>query len=99
VGQNIWANQRSAPVDPGGRALQYGMGFQCPLLSPADSQQQGVFLFVQALGRYYYDADTRVNGHANEWDIVPGVHWRMSDKCWMSLGASRNSMFTWAWQF
>src|SRR6266545_483836 len=97
VGQHIWTGPR--PTDPGGRALRYGMGFQCPLLAPAGTNEQGVFLFVRAVGRYYYEGDTRVNGRALDWDIVPGIHWRLSDKCWMSLGASQHSMFTWAWQF
>jgi hypothetical protein len=96
VGQHIWTGAR--PADPSGRALQYGMGFQCPLLAPSCSDQ-GVFLFVRAVGRYYYDGDTRSNGRTMDWDLVPGIHWRVNDKCWMSLGASHNGMFTWAWQF
>jgi hypothetical protein len=97
VGQHITTNTRAA--DPTWHALHYGMGIQCPLLGPDSSREQGLFLFMQALGSYQYDPDYRPNGRANNWEFVPGVHWRVSDKCWMSLGASRNTMFTCSWQF
>jgi hypothetical protein len=59
---------------------------------------QGLYVFLQALGRYQYEADART-GRAANWDLVPGVHFRLSDKCWMSLGASRNGLFTCSWRF
>ena len=59
---------------------------------------RGLYLFMQALGRYYYDND-RVYNRAPDWNLVPGVHMRVNDKCWFSLGASRFSLFTCSWQF
>ena len=55
-------------------------------------------VFMQALGRYYYDND-RVYNRAPDWSLVPGVHMRVNDKCWFSLGASRFSLFTCSWHF
>jgi hypothetical protein len=94
VGQNIRAMMR--PSDPYGRNLQYGMGVQCPLV--VFGPDRGLYLFMQALGRYYYDSD-RIYNRAPDWSLVPGVHMRVNDKCWFSLGASRHSLFTCSWQF
>jgi hypothetical protein len=95
VGQNIRAVMH--PNNPYGRNLQYGMGVQYPLLQ-FGGPDRGLYLFMQALGRYYYDND-RVYNRAPDWSLVPGVHMRVNDKCWFSLGASRYSLFTCSWQF
>ena len=39
------------------------------------------------------------DGREMGWEFVPGVHWRLSDNFWMSLGAARRGMFTCSWQF
>jgi hypothetical protein len=95
VGQNLRAAMH--PNDAYGRNLQYGMGVQCPLVELG--KERGVYLFVQALGRYYYTDGDRPCTRAPEYSFVPGVHLRVSDKCWFSLGASRFSMFTCSWQY
>jgi len=77
--------------------LNCGMAVHCPL-APLDEQtDQSVFVFVQALGRYEYASDRQ--GRPMTWEVVPGLHWRVSDAFWMSLGASRSSMLTCWWHF
>jgi hypothetical protein len=58
-----------------------------------------MYLFFQALGRYRYDGDPSSQRRTGTWELVPGIHWRMGDNCWMSLGASRFSLLTCSWQF
>ncbi len=96
VGQPIRTSMRSG--DPVNHPIRYGMGFQCPVFCGGGNHDQGLYFFMQALGRYYYEGE-RPNGRAANWDLVPGVHFRLNDKCWMSLGASRNSLLTCSWQF
>jgi hypothetical protein len=66
------------------RSLQYGMAVQRPLLPEANT----VFLFVEALGRYRYD--TAIAGTAAAtaptMEVLPGMHFRMSDSLWLSGG-------------
>jgi hypothetical protein len=95
VGQNLRAAMH--PNDAYGRNLQYGMGVQCPLVELG--ADRGVYFFVQALGRYYYTDGDRPCTRAPGCSFVPGVHLRVTDKCWFSLGASRFSMFTCSWQY
>ena len=46
---------------------------------------QGMYLFLEALGRYRYDGDSN-SSQPRVWELVPGLHWRMSDSVWMSGG-------------
>jgi hypothetical protein len=94
VGQHIWANGAG---EPPGQSVQYGMGVQWPVLG-LGGREQGLYLFMQALGRYQYEGE-RLSGRAANWEFVPGVHWRVHEKCWFSLGASRTSLLTCSWQF
>jgi hypothetical protein len=95
VGQNIRAVVH--PSDPYGRDLQYAMGVQYPLLEFGGSDR-GVYLFLQALGRYYYETD-RLYNRAPDCSLIPGVHVRVNEKCWFSVGAARFRLFTCSWQF
>jgi hypothetical protein len=93
VGQNVRAMLHNNDVV--GRTVQCGMGFQCPLLE-IGGKDRGLYLFMQAIGRVYEgDRDGRDYNLA----FVPGVHWRVSEKCWFSLGASRFGLLTCRWQF
>jgi hypothetical protein len=95
VGQNIQANARWADnLDTG---FQYGMAIQTPVPGTASDGDQGVFLFLQALGRYRID--TRQEGRPMLWEFVPGVQWRLNTNCWMSVGASRYNFLNCAWQY
>ncbi len=79
-----------------------GMALQCALPGTEPTAPQGCYLFMQALGRYRYDsgaASPGANGPLMIWDFVPGVHFRWSNNCWMSLGASRYHFLSCAWQY
>jgi hypothetical protein len=74
------------------RGLEYGMALQRPL--PAVANGAGnLYLFVETLGRYRFDADTgtgvrtdsgTVNRPATAWEVLPGLHWRYNDNMWIS---------------
>jgi hypothetical protein len=96
VGQSIRANSRWQ--DNLNANFQYGMGLQYPLPITRPQSKQNVYIFVQALGRYRYDG-VSVDGHQAYWEVLPGVHWRWSDSCWMSVGVSHNNFLTCSWQF
>jgi hypothetical protein len=96
VGHNVRASMNN---DFNENALKWGMGFQCPVPGLTSKlQDQGVFFFMQALATYNYEG-YRPNGRPTNWEFVPGVHYRFSSNCWMSLGASRNGLLTCSWQF
>jgi hypothetical protein len=65
------------------RSVQYGMAVQRPLLPQDDS----IFLFVEALGRYHYDSTTSATtASAPTMEVLPGMHVKMSDGWWLSGG-------------
>jgi hypothetical protein len=79
--------------------FHYGVAWQCPVpLLTNSCDNTGVYLFMQALGRYRYEGETQ-QGRPAAWEFVPGVHWRVADSFWMSVGASRSSMLTCSWRF
>jgi hypothetical protein len=77
--------------------LNYGMALQCPLAPWVEPADRCLFVFVQALGTYDYVGDRQ--GKALNWEVVPGIHWRINDNFWMSLGASKLGMLTCSWQY
>jgi hypothetical protein len=77
--------------------LRYGMAVHCPLVPWADPEDCGIYLFMEAMGSYAYPGDRP--GRAMSWDLMPGVHWRLSDNFWLSIGGARSTMLTWMWQF
>jgi hypothetical protein len=96
VGQSIHANSRWQ--DNLSTNFQYGMALQYPLPGLKAQANQSVYVFVQALGRYRFDGAT-TDGHQTLWEVLPGLHWRCSDNCWMSLGVLHHNFLTCSWQF
>jgi hypothetical protein len=94
VGQHFCADARSANRQG---ATEYGMAMHCPVPGLVEPTSNGVYVYVQALGRYGYT--NYIDGREMEMDLVPGVHWRISDTLWMSLAASRRGMLTCSWQY
>jgi hypothetical protein len=96
IGQNIQASSRF--TDRMNTNFHYGIAFHCPVPGTDATNEQGVFLFVQALGRYRtYD-----NGSTDSramWEFVPGIQWRLNGNCWMSVGASRYNFLSAFWRF
>ena len=93
VGQQIRADLRSSNQ----ATMECGMAMHCPVPGLVEPTSHGVYFFVQALGRY--GVSNPGDGREMGWEFVPGVHWRLSDNFWMSLGATRRGMFTCSWQF
>ena len=77
------------------RRIYYGVAWQCPLFGYDKDSDQGVFFFVQAMGRFYYDD----NSTRPAMTVLPGIQWRVSDNCWLSVGGTRHGLISWAWQF
>jgi hypothetical protein len=97
VGSNIRTASHLADRLEGG--YHGGMAWQCPvpgLVNPSDNM--GVYLYMQALGRYRYDGEN-TTGRPATFEFVPGIHWRVADSLWLSLGAARSSMLTCSWRF
>ena len=59
------------------------MAVNRPLVDGIGGQGR-IYMFVEALGRYRYD--TTSDPSQPVWEMVPGVHWKMSDSWWLSGG-------------
>jgi len=72
------------------RNVQYGLAVQRPVLDTGPNKIGSFYLFVEALGRYRYDtpgtSSVNANGPLAVWEMVPGVHWRMTENVWLSGG-------------
>ena len=79
VGKDVRANSawRDGVTDG---SFRYGVALQQPVL--ATDARKGLFLFVEAQGQWsdHDPAATR------SWELVPGLHYRVSDNWWMSGG-------------
>jgi hypothetical protein len=91
-----------------GRRVECGMALQSAVPGLDDGPLGGVHFFVEALGRYRCDEMLNSTTVPN-WDLVPGIHWQLSENWWMSggllmpLGSSRFDSRLWqitcSWQF
>jgi len=80
LGQQLRLNSRwKGNLD---RGLRTGLAVQQPLVESPDGQ--ALFIFVEALSRYRYTDNPGQRPLACE--LVPGVHWRLSDDWWLSSG-------------
>jgi hypothetical protein len=83
IGRHLHVNSglASGPIH---RNVQYGFAVQRPVWDTGPDNVGSFYLFVEALGRYRYDAS--YTGPAAVWEMVPGVHWRVTDNLWLSGG-------------
>ena len=85
VGKHVNLN----PTTLGGsnlhRSWQYGVAVHRPLGATESDSLNNVYVFVEALGRYRYDAAPG-SGAANVLEVLPGLQWKMSDNWWISGG-------------
>lgn len=95
LGQSIHANGRWN--ESLGARFHYGLGLQAPVPEMTSGGVEGLFFFVQAMGRYRYES--LPEGRPAVWDFYPGLQWRVSENCWFSVGASRRNLFTWCWEY
>jgi hypothetical protein len=79
------------------RRLFYGLAWQCPLIRDEKTGDQGLYFFVQAMGRFHYDTDASTSKPAV--GLIPGLQWRVSDNCWMSVGGGQRGIISCSWQF
>jgi hypothetical protein len=77
--------------------LRCGVAWDCPIDLWEDNSDRSLFFYVQGLGRVDYGPDRK--GRPTSWELVPGIHWQLSDSMWLSLGASRTRMLTCGWSF
>ena len=70
-----------------GHSVHYGLAVQSPLTEAGPSQNQSVHMFIEALGRYHFDAPDP-GQRPPTLELVPGLHWQMGDNWWMSSGVS-----------
>ena len=94
-GQNFQANAHWTDLSPN---LQYGMAIQCAVPGMTAKSTQGLYLYLEAIGRYRTDP-TQPTGHTALWEFVPGVQMRVNNSCWMSLGASRYNFLSCSWKY
>ena len=91
-----------------GRGLDYGLAYHRPLPTLDGEASQNLFWFVEGLGRVR-PQDFQSTSRGASWEVLPGLHWRLSDSWWLSggvvfpVGASRSDtglwQFTCSWQF
>jgi hypothetical protein len=81
VGKDVRANSAWREGVTEG-SLRYGVALQQPLPLTATDPGKGLFLFVEAMG-HWNDRDPAAT---RSWELVPGLHYRLSDSWWMSGG-------------
>jgi hypothetical protein len=96
IAKNIRA--RAGWTDDLDSGFIYGMAFQYALPTLCGCNRQSIHLFVEALGRYRFDGEN-APGKPMFLEVFPGIHWRMGDTWWLSVGAARKSIVTCSWQF
>ena len=84
VGQNLRAGAHWD--DRLVRSLKYGLALQSPRLSSCCDGNRGVHLFVEALGRYRYEEIATPQRPSHNWEILPGVEWRLNQNWWLTGG-------------
>ena len=90
VGENIQLDQQLAGQFH--QRIQYGLALHQPLFPETPDQPENVYVFVQALGRYRFDASPVSSGYygapAANLEILPGLHWKAGDNMWWSGGVA-----------
>jgi hypothetical protein len=64
--------------------IRYGVALQTPCPSLEEGVFNGVHLYLEALGRYRVDDSG--NRPPPKFDVLPGLHWQVSDNWWMTGG-------------
>jgi hypothetical protein len=94
LGQDLYAHSRWS--DGLGTRVRGGVGVQYPVPGlTSELGDTGWFFMLQARGYYRYDDLS----DGVSWKIAPGVHYRASDSCWLSLSASKYSIVSFLYRF
>ena len=97
IGQQIASNANWRDQIHAG--FRCGMAWQQPVPITAVSGDQGLYVFVQALGQYRTDNARPEGTKPASWEVIPGVQYRVNNACWMSLGISRYNFLSCTWQY
>jgi hypothetical protein len=82
VGKNVALGGCAA--HPLRRNLQYGMALQRPVAADGPEALRNLFFSVGALGQMHPDRETLKM--VPTWDMLPGLHWHVSDNWWVNGG-------------
>jgi hypothetical protein len=90
------------------RDVHYGLALQSPFPGFDDRPNPKAHLFLEAVGRNRFESDLSQRS-PRDLDLVPGIHWRWRDACWISGGclmpldawspANLQWQLTCSWQF
>src|SRR5207248_3512802 len=83
VAKSVYAHSNWS--DAPGRSIRYGIAVQRPLPGLEADPFPRAHFFVEALGRNRFDGESSQNSPA-DFDLVPGVHWRLRETSWISSG-------------
>jgi hypothetical protein len=97
VGQHIASN--STWRDQLHSGFRCGLAVQQPVPLTTVNGEQGIYVFVQALGQYRTDNFRPDGNRPGSWEVIPGVQYRVNSACWMSLGISRYNFLSCTWQY
>jgi hypothetical protein len=84
VGKHLQVSSTGYVPVPVQRSLQYGMAIQRPLVAAGPDGPGNLYLFVEALGQYHPTPDPALPPVT--WEVLPGMHWQVSDSLWISSG-------------
>ncbi len=102
VGQDVRAN--AAWRQTVGHSMQYSVAMQQAIPGLNPDPNRGLFLFVETVG----SVGVRDDNTAPTLEVVPGVHYRLSDNWWVSGGLAlpvgtsqdaRRFQFTCSWRY
>ena len=77
--------------------MYYGLALQWQVPRPDGASDGNLYFFLQAMGRNTYGFDP--NSSQPLIEVMPGVQWRVSDNCWLSLGGTRHGLVSCYWHF
>jgi hypothetical protein len=83
VGKDVRA--RAGWTDDLGGDVRYGVAVQHLLPALDSTYSPNLHMFIEALGRYKPNFEAAA-GSTNKWELLPGIHWRVTDSWWMSGG-------------
>ena len=75
------------------RSFQYGVAVQRPVVPGGPDGFNNVYLFVEALGRYRYDATPGAaapssGGPPALWEVLPGLQWKVNPNWWIRAASA-----------
>jgi hypothetical protein len=101
VGKHLQVSSTGYVPVPVQRSLHYGMAVQRPLVATGPDGSSNFYVFVEALGQYHTTPNPTLPPAT--WEVLPGMHWQVSDSMWISSGllmpVGPSHLPTSRWQF